>query len=158
MPSGAVPRDTSRPRRVWAWTSPGRLTDMGWLSRTFRPAGPSSEAAQPASPAGAPPVPVPPGAAAGATEPEATEATEAASSPSDRAMPAAGSSSPTGRYGPLVSVTRFDVAAPELEWQLPLNGELYRLMPGSDRPDYSLFVLERPLHFYPPEGFDLARV
>ncbi|WP_343991660.1 hypothetical protein [Terrabacter terrae] len=57
-----------------------------------------------------------------------------------------------------MSVTSFDVAPPELEWQLPLNGELYRLMPGSDRPDYSLFVLERPLHFYPPEGFDLARV
>jgi hypothetical protein len=31
-------------------------------------------------------------------------------------------------------------------------------MPGSDRPDYSLFVLERPLHFYPAEGFDLGRV
>jgi hypothetical protein len=63
-----------------------------------------------------------------------------------------------GRYGPLVSVTRFDTAPPELEWQLPLNGELYRLMPGSDRPDYSLLVLERPLHFYPREGFDLRRV
>lgn len=73
-------------------------------------------------------------------------------------MPTSGASSPTGRYGPLVSVTHFDVAPPELEWQLPLNGELYRLMPGSDRPDYSLFVLERPLHFYPPEGFDLGRV
>jgi len=160
MPWGAVPRDTARPRRVWAWTGPGRLIDMGWLSRTFRPAGPSSEAAQPGSPAGAPPVPVPPGAAAEATEPEATEpeATETASSPPDPAMPAAGSSSPTGRYGPLVSVTGFDAAPPELEWQLPLNGELYRLMPGSDRPDYSLFVLERPLHFYPPEGLDLERV
>jgi hypothetical protein len=57
-----------------------------------------------------------------------------------------------------VSVTHFDTAPPELEWQLPLNGELYRLMPGSDRPDYSLFVLERPVHFYPGEGFDLGRV
>jgi len=55
-------------------------------------------------------------------------------------------------------VTRFDTAPPELEWQLPLNGELYRLMAGSDRPDYSLLVLERPLHFYPREGFDLGRV
>lgn len=73
-------------------------------------------------------------------------------------MPTSGASSPTGRYGPLVSVTHFDVAPAELEWQLPLNGELYRLMPGSDRPDYSLFVLERPLHFYPAEGFDLGRV
>ena len=67
-------------------------------------------------------------------------------------------SSPQGRYGPLVSVTRFDTAPPELEWQLPLNGELYRLVPGSDRPDYSLFVLERPVHFYPRDGFDLDRV
>jgi hypothetical protein len=76
------------------------------------------------------------------------------------ASPAASSAAslPTGRYGPLVSVTRFDTAPPELEWQLPLNGELYRLVPGSDRPDYSLFVLERPLHFYPREGFDLGRV
>ena len=64
----------------------------------------------------------------------------------------------TGRYGPLVSVTHFDTAPPELEWQLPLNGELYRLIPGSDRPDYSLFVLERPVHFYPGDGFDLGRV
>jgi hypothetical protein len=63
-----------------------------------------------------------------------------------------------GRYGPLVCVTHFDTAAPELEWQLPLNGELYRLIPGSDRPDYSLLVLDRPLHFYPGEGFDLGRV
>ncbi|WP_374970331.1 hypothetical protein [Terrabacter sp. BE26] len=126
---------------------------MGWLSRTFRPAGPSSEAAQPGSPAGSPPVPVAPGAGA-----EAPEAIPPAASEAVQAMPAKGPSSPTGRYGPLVSVSRFDVAPPELEWQLPLNGELYRLMPGSDRPDYSLFVLERPLHFYPPEGFDLARV
>jgi len=57
-----------------------------------------------------------------------------------------------------VSVTHFDTAPPELEWQLPLNGELYRLMPGSDRPDYSLFVLERPVHFYPGDGFDVGRV
>jgi hypothetical protein len=51
-----------------------------------------------------------------------------------------------------------DTAPAELEWQLPLNGELYRLIPGADRPDYSLLVLERPLHFYPREGFDLRRV
>ena len=63
-----------------------------------------------------------------------------------------------GRSGPLVTVTRFDTAPPELEWQLPLNGELYRLIPGADRPDYSLLVLDRPLHFYPRDGFDLSRV
>jgi hypothetical protein len=66
--------------------------------------------------------------------------------------------SPMGRYGPQVAVTRFDTAPRELEWQLPLEGELYRLIPGPDRPDYSLLVLERPLHFYPAPGFDLGRV
>ena len=66
--------------------------------------------------------------------------------------------SPMGRYGPQVSITRFDTAPRELEWQLPLDGELYRLIPGPDRPDYSLLVLERPLHFYPAPGFDLGRV
>lgn len=63
-----------------------------------------------------------------------------------------------GRFGPLVHLSRFDLAAPELTWQLPVNGELYRLMPGSDRPDYSLMVLSRPLHFYVPSGFDIERV
>jgi hypothetical protein len=66
--------------------------------------------------------------------------------------------SPMGRYGPRVSITRFDTAPRELEWQLPLDGELYRLIPGPDRPDYSLLVLERPLHFYPAPGFDVGRV
>lgn len=65
---------------------------------------------------------------------------------------------PVGRYGPLVHISRFDQAAEELTWQLPVNGELYRLLPGPDRPDYSLVVLPRPLHFYPAEGFDLERV
>ncbi|MCU1537572.1 MAG: hypothetical protein JWP82_1923 [Humibacillus sp.] len=72
--------------------------------------------------------------------------------------PAAGATSPMGRYGPLVTITAFDAAPRELEWQLPLQGELYRLIPGPDRPDYSLMVLERPLHFYPADGFDLGRV
>lgn len=69
-----------------------------------------------------------------------------------------GDASPMGRYGPQVSITRFDTAPRELEWQLPLDGELYRLIPGPDRPDYSLLVLERPLHFYPAPGFDIGRV
>jgi len=111
---------------------------MGWLSRTFRPdAGDDAEATAPADGGAAPAPSVPVPAAAGR---------------------ATGASSPQGRYGPLVSVTRFDTAPPELEWQLPLNGELYRVVPGSDRPDYSLFVLERPVHFYPRDGFDLDRV
>lgn len=66
--------------------------------------------------------------------------------------------SPQGRYGPMVRITRFDAAPDELTWQLPIRGELFRLMPGPDRPDYSIMLLERPLRFYPGQGFDLARV
>ena len=104
---------------------------MGWLSRTLRPAD----------------------AAGGAAAPATGRAAEGA--PGSGNEQAGG---PVGRFGPLVSVTRLERAPQELEWQLPLNGELYRLMAGSDRPDYSLMVLERPLHFYPKEGFDVARV
>lgn len=71
------------------------------------------------------------------------------------------SRSQVGKYGPLVHLARFDLAAEELTWQLPVNGELYRLLPGPDRPDYSLMVLRRPLHFYPRQGFggfDMERV
>ncbi|HKX69103.1 MAG TPA: hypothetical protein VJN29_17955, partial [Intrasporangium sp.] len=72
---------------------------------------------------------------------------------------AAPAPSQVGKYGPLVHIARFDLAAEELTWQLPVNGELYRLLPGPDRPDYSLMVLRRPLHFYPGhDGFDLERV
>lgn len=63
-----------------------------------------------------------------------------------------------GRFGPKVAITGLESAPPELEWQLPLNGELYKLLPGPDRPDYSVMVLERPLHFYPGESFDLGRL
>jgi hypothetical protein len=122
---------------------------MGWLSRTFRPAARNTDPAEPSSPE-VPPVRAAPDAGSGSTQ--------ASVEPLVQTLPTSGSSAPTGRYGPLVSVTRLETAPRELEWQLPLNGELYRLMPGSDRPDYSLFVLERPLHFYPLEGFDLDRV
>lgn len=63
-----------------------------------------------------------------------------------------------GRFGPKVVITGLDAPPPELEWQLPLNGELYKLLPGPDRPDYSVMVLERPLLFYPAESFDLGRL
>src|SRR6478609_2125628 len=115
---------------------------MGWLSRTF-----GSDADHAAEGPGVPSAPAPATAPGAAGAPEAPAET-----------PTTDASSPMGRYGPLVTVTRFDTAPPELEWQLPLNGELYRLIPGSDRPDYSLLVLDRPLHFYPRDGFDLARV
>lgn len=66
--------------------------------------------------------------------------------------------SPHGRYGPIVRITRFEAAPDELAWQQPVQGELFRLMPGPDRPDYSVMLLEQPLRFYPAEGFDVSRV
>ena len=152
---------------------PGRFARMGWLSRTFRPAADdgADTAARQAPPvdAAAPAVPAEPHSAR-RSAPRRRRARHCCGTrlsrgrrPIARSRPRRrpcrprrrDASSPTGRYGPLVCVTRFDTAPPELEWQLPLNGELYRLMPGSDRPDYSLLVLERPLHFYPRDGFDL---
>ncbi len=65
---------------------------------------------------------------------------------------------PSGRYGPQVRISGFDVAPDELTWQLPINGELYRVIPGPDRPDYSIMLLERPLHFYPGPQLELHRV
>ena len=133
---------------------------MGWLSRTFRPAAENgTEGVEPAD-AGAP-VPTVPTVPTVPDVPVAHVAERETPAEADAVASSAtttDASTPTGRYGPLVSVTRFDTAPAELEWQLPLNGELYRLMPGADRPDYSLLVLERPLHFYPLEGFDLRRV
>lgn len=105
---------------------------MGWLSRNKRPAAVNPDGpGPPESPAGPQPQP----AATGA-EPHP----------------------PMGRYGPQVAITGFDQAAEELTWQLPVNGELYRLVPGPDRPDYSIMLLERPLHFYPQPGLRLERV
>ena len=133
---------------------------MGWLSRakgSTDDAGGTGDAPMPGAPtpgepttASTPAVPPHPSAPGVPVAAAPTAPAPAATGPSV--------ASPTGRYGPLVSVAGFDVAPPELEWQLPLNGELYRLMPGSDRPDYSLLVLERPVHFYPKDGFDLGRV
>ncbi|MFM6849278.1 MAG: hypothetical protein ACKOVB_09265 [Terrabacter sp.] len=149
---------------------------MGWLSRTFR-SGDDTPAPAPVAPQGTsdstagqsgPPVPLAPhpvseGAAdrpadRAADGPDDAAAPTPTVAPQTSPTPPGGPSATTGRYGPLVSVTHFDTAPPELEWQLPLNGELYRLIPGSDRPDYSLFFLERPVHFYPGDGFDLGRV
>jgi hypothetical protein len=124
---------------------------MGWLSRTFRPAGETAATTEPGSPEEHPVPSVP-------ISPDAASSVTIATDPGAVTVGEPTPSGPVGRYGPLVSVTRFEAAPPELEWQLPLNGELYRLMPGSDRPDYSLLVLDRPLHFYPQEGFDLNRV
>jgi hypothetical protein len=57
-----------------------------------------------------------------------------------------------------VTITRFEQAPDELTWQVPLRGELHRLMPGPDRPDYSLMLLEKPLLFYPSAELDRARI
>lgn len=81
--------------------------------------------------------------------------------PAPAAAPATDTPRPAtahGTYGPKVRITRFDDGPDELTWQLPVTGELYRLMPGPDRPDYSFMLLERPLLFYPSEGMDVDRV
>ncbi|MDN5797670.1 MAG: hypothetical protein L0H79_18255 [Intrasporangium sp.] len=108
---------------------------MGWLSRaTKKTSGGDSMG---------PPVPVPPPAAQATAPPVAGTG---------------GSAETPGHRGPVVTVTSFEQAPTELTWQLPVVGELYRLMAGPDRSDYSVMVLERPIHFYPPEGFDVERV
>ena len=117
----------------------GTVGCMGWLSRNKKL---SSGDAQ---------IDVP---AAGATDVGATDvgATDVGGPDSGPTAPSSGVGDPTeggalpemGRFGPKVAITRLDGAPPELEWQLPLNGELYKLLPGPDRPDYSVMVLDRP--------------
>ena len=46
----------------------------------------------------------------------------------------------------------------ELTSQLPLRGELAGVIPGPDRPDYCLVVLDRPIAFEPSEDFDRDRI
>ena len=112
---------------------------MGWLSRSKKPQdAPLTAGGADDSPGGAP-VPAAP------VEPQ--------QQPGEPA-----STTPMGKYGPQVSITHFDTAPDELTWQLPINGELYRVIPGPDRPDYSVMLLERPLHVYPGKDLDLARV
>lgn len=124
---------------------------MGWFSRR------GTEPTKPDS------VPVPPAPAAQGEVPpapsEPVPAPTAAPAPESPPAPTAGSSTEElGRYGPRVRITGFEGAPPELTWQLPVRGELYRVMPGADRPDYSLMLLERPLLLYPAAAFDVSRV
>lgn len=121
----------------------GYVGCMAWLSRNKKPSSGDAQIALPA--AGATDV-ARPGSDAAAPSAEASDLTEGGALPE------------MGRFGPKVAVTRLEAAPPELEWQLPLNGELYKLLPGPDRPDYSVMVLERPLLFYPAESFDLGRL
>lgn len=154
---------------------------MGWLSRNKRPAAAETPVTDPSpqAPVDTPQAPVDtpqapggsssPGAPAGEPGPSGVSAATdpapamtadqyAATGGPQAAEHGQGAAPEMGRYGPKVHIARFDVAPPELGWQTPLGGELYRLMPGPDRPDYSLMVLERPLHFYPAEGFDTDRL
>ena len=55
---------------------------------------------------------------------------------------------------PRVVIDRFDNEPPELAGRVPVYGDLLRVLPGSDRPDYCLVVLEDPIPFLPPTGFD----
>jgi hypothetical protein len=59
---------------------------------------------------------------------------------------------------PSFVITRLDVGPDELAAVLPLRARVIRVMPGSDRPDYVLCFVERPIPFRPPAGFDLSRV
>ena len=55
---------------------------------------------------------------------------------------------------PRIVIDQFDNEAAELAGRVPLIGYLMRVMPGSDRSDYCLVVLEDPIPFLPPENFD----
>lgn len=44
--------------------------------------------------------------------------------------------------GPLFSIDRIDIGPNDLEAQLPKRARLLRVIPGPDRPDYCLAVLE----------------
>jgi hypothetical protein len=48
-------------------------------------------------------------------------------------------------------------AIPELQGQLPVAAKLVRRMTGSDRDDYFLGVLERPIKYHPSAQFDWTR-
>ena len=65
---------------------------------------------------------------------------------------------PAGRYGPLVCVTRFDTAPPELEWQLPLNGELTGSCRAPTARTTRCSSSSARCTSTPATGFDLRRV
>jgi len=55
---------------------------------------------------------------------------------------------------PRIVIDQLDNELPELAGRVPIHGVLMRVMPGSDRADYCLVVLEDPIPFLPPEDFD----
>jgi hypothetical protein len=48
-------------------------------------------------------------------------------------------------------------AIPELQGQLPVSTKLARRMAGSDRDDYALSILQRPIKYHPSAQFDWTR-
>lgn len=48
---------------------------------------------------------------------------------------------------PKIVITDIDTAPDDLVAQLPVHAELVRILPGSDRPDYTLAVAKKPIHF-----------
>lgn len=48
-------------------------------------------------------------------------------------------------------------AVPELQRQLPLTATINRSIPGSDRDDYLLALLDQPIKYHPAEHFDWSR-
>ncbi|MFB6611164.1 hypothetical protein ACFCVO_12630 [Agromyces sp. NPDC056379] len=49
---------------------------------------------------------------------------------------------------PKIVITGVDSAPADLAAQLPVYAELVRILPGSDRPDYSLAIAKKPIHFH----------
>jgi hypothetical protein len=49
---------------------------------------------------------------------------------------------------PLVTITDLDGVPSDLAELAPLDGELLRVIPGADRPDYCLVVLDQPRHVH----------
>jgi hypothetical protein len=59
---------------------------------------------------------------------------------------------------PSFVITRLDAGPDEFSAMLPLRARVIRVMSGSDRPDYVLCYVERPIPFRPRADFDLSRV
>ncbi len=50
-----------------------------------------------------------------------------------------------------------DTGPAELPAQLPRNATYQGFRPGPDRPDYCIFMMEQPLQWFLPAGFDESR-
>ncbi|MGW9630540.1 hypothetical protein ACWGST_07525 [Agromyces sp. NPDC055520] len=48
---------------------------------------------------------------------------------------------------PKIVITSVESAPADLAEQLPVHAELVRILPGPDRPDYSLAIAKKPIHF-----------